>query len=312
MSFLNIKDRNLRDKMIEDYLALKKRIKERNIKERMGDLAYRDELEETFKPLVDSNERFTQDIINELKPLSDELADIKKNILTVEDPSTRPKIGSKRKLVSSNGPLTDGFLHKYMNSKVDKVFGIRYENDNFMIGDKIVQFQGDNIVIDGEVYIGTPGLWSLITDKEPNHFNADHYEQYKELLHETQVLYRNFDSASSYPRANKSRKWKKILAPIWDDFQRDGIVTSDDDDRYMTSIENNGDGLKMYLQRDGRCFNIHHKGNGIQFTPRPHLTGTQGRDGIFVRAGSSLYDGEGLLLGPKSPFRNIPILNLLL
>ena len=312
MSFLNIKDRNLRDKMIEDYLAVKKRLKERNMNERMDDLAYRDELEDTFKPIVDSNERFTQEIINELKPLSNELVDIKKNIHSAEALSSRPKIGSKRKLVSSNGPLTDVFLHKYMNGNVDKMFGIRYENDNFMMGDKVVQFQGDNIIIDGEVYLGTPGLWSLITDKDSKQFNPDDYERYKELLYETQVLYRNFDSASSYPRANKSRKWKKILAPIWDDFQRDGIITSDDDDKYMTSIENDGDGLKMYLQRDGHCFNIHHKGNGIHFTLRPHLTGTQGRDGLFVRVGSSLYDGEGLLLGPKSPFRNIPILNLLL
>ena len=51
MSFLNIKDRNLRDKMIEDYLAVKKRLKERNMNERMDDLAYRDELEDTFKPV---------------------------------------------------------------------------------------------------------------------------------------------------------------------------------------------------------------------------------------------------------------------
>ena len=82
MSFLNIKDRNLRDKMIEDYLAVKKRLKERNMNERMDDLAYRDGLEDTFKPIVDSNERFTQEIINELKPLSDELVDIRKNILS--------------------------------------------------------------------------------------------------------------------------------------------------------------------------------------------------------------------------------------
>ena len=47
-------------------------------------------------------------------------------------------------------------------------------------------------------------------------------------------------------------------------------------------------------------------------TPRPQLSGTRGQDGLFVRAGSNLYDGEGLLLGSKSPFRNIPVLGWLL
>ena len=37
MSFLNIKDPDKRDAMIEDYLALKKRFEERNMEER-GDL----------------------------------------------------------------------------------------------------------------------------------------------------------------------------------------------------------------------------------------------------------------------------------
>ena len=36
-----------------------------------------------------------------------------------------------------------------------------------MIGDKLIDIVGNDIVIDHEVYIGTPGLWSLITEKYP-------------------------------------------------------------------------------------------------------------------------------------------------
>ena len=35
-------------------------------------------------------------------------------------------------------------------------------------------------------------------------------------------------------------------------------------------------------------------------------------DGLFVKQGSQIYDGRGLLLGKNSPFKNIPILGLLL
>ena len=35
-------------------------------------------------------------------------------------------------------------------------------------------------------------------------------------------------------------------------------------------------------------------------------------DGLFLKHGSNIYDGRGLLLGKNSPFKNIPILGLLL
>ena len=31
-------------------------------------------------------------------------------------------------------------------------------------------------------------------------------------------------------------------------------------------------------------------------------------DGLYIRVGSRVYDGKGLLLGSQSPFQNIPIL----
>ena len=313
-SFLDIKDHDVRDKTIEDYLAVKKRIRQRNLSERAADLDRFDELHDTFRPVVESNERMTRDIINELTPISQGLRENAAAAAAVAP--SRPKIGSKRRLVqTSYGPRTDAFIRNYINGEpdVDKMFGIRHENDNFMIGDQVVQFQGDDIVVDGEVYTGTPGLWALIVDKNPKLYDQNDYERYKELLHESHVLYRNFDPDSHYPRANRSKKWRKILSPIWDEFQRDGIAPdSDDDDEYHTS--NEGDGLKMYLQQDGHCFNVRRMGTGIHFSPRPMLAGIlHGSNGFFVRAGSSLYDGEGLLQdNTESPFRKIPILNWLL
>ena len=87
-----------------------------------------------------------------------------------------------------------------------------------MIGDKLIDIIGDNIIIDDEVYIGTPGLWSLITDKTSKECDDNDYNRYKELLHETNALYQHYDPRSNYPRANKSRKWNVILRPIWDEF----------------------------------------------------------------------------------------------
>ena len=35
-------------------------------------------------------------------------------------------------------------------------------------------------------------------------------------------------------------------------------------------------------------------------------------DGLYLKKEGKIYDGKGLLLGPNSPFKNIPILGMLL
>ena len=83
-----------------------------------------------------------------------------------------------------------------------------------MIGNKIIKIQGDNIFIGNEVCVGTLGMWTLITENNPMEYDEEDYERYKELLYETNALHRDHDPRSSYPRANRSKKWTKILRPI--------------------------------------------------------------------------------------------------
>ena len=193
MSFLNIKDPEERDAVIVDYLALKKRLKERNMEEGGYLMDRRRDLEETFEPIMAGNENMAQDIIKDLAHINEELAEI-----------SRPKIGSKRRLVGATdyGPLAEAFTRIYTDDTVDKTFGICVKNGKFMIGNKISKIQGDNIVIGNEVYVRTPGLWTLITEKNPKEYDEEVYERYKELIYETKGLYREYDRRSSYPRSS--------------------------------------------------------------------------------------------------------------
>ena len=63
MSFLNIKDLEDRDAVFEDYLAPKKRLKERNLGERGYLMDRQKDLGETFEPVVMSNQKITKAII---------------------------------------------------------------------------------------------------------------------------------------------------------------------------------------------------------------------------------------------------------
>ena len=133
------------------------------------------------------------------------------------------------------------------------------------------------------------------------------------MLHETSALHQDYDRFDRYPRASKSKKWKNILGPIWNEFQMTGIVSDDEgEEGYETPPTEEGHGIKMYLQKKGHCYALNKTTDGgIKFVPRPKLTGVRG-DGLYLRRGSGIYHGEGLILGDKSPFRNIPILGWIL
>ena len=71
-------------------------------------------------------------------------------------------------------------------------------------------------------------------------------------------------------------------------------------------------GNGLYLQKLGHCVKINPiRGNGLYLTPHKGISGVHG-DGLYLKRGSTIQDGSGLILGPNSPFKNIPILNLLL
>ena len=57
--------------MIEDYLALKKRIKELNMEERGDLMDCQRELEETFEPVLACNVAIARDIIKDLEPITE-------------------------------------------------------------------------------------------------------------------------------------------------------------------------------------------------------------------------------------------------
>ena len=68
----------------------------------------------------------------------------------------------------------------------------------------------------------------------------------------------------------------------------------------------------LYLHNLGHCVKIAPaRGNGLYLTPHKNLQGVH-VDGLYLKRGSSIYNGEGLLLGLNSPFKNTPILNLLM
>ena len=68
-------------------------------------------------------------------------------------------------------------------------------------------------------------------------------------------------------------------------------------------------GSGLYLKKGG-C--VETDGQGLYLKPCKGKGLQSYGDGLYLKRGGKLYDGKGLLLGPNSPFANIPILAAIL
>ena len=74
----------------------------------------------------------------------------------------------------------------------------------------------------------------------------------------------------------------------------------------MEKLMNRGKGL--YLQKNGHCSKVQTvNGGGLYLSPHPRI---HGGEGLFEADGNGV--GGGLLFGNNSPFKNVPLLNILL
>ena len=71
-------------------------------------------------------------------------------------------------------------------------------------------------------------------------------------------------------------------------------------------------GSGLYLKKGGLVSQVETDGHGLYLKPYKGKGLKSYGDGLYLKQGGKLYDGEGLLLGPNSPFANIPILGAIL
>ena len=71
-------------------------------------------------------------------------------------------------------------------------------------------------------------------------------------------------------------------------------------------------GSGPYLKKGGLVSQVETDGYGLYLKPYKGQRLQSYGDGFYLKQGGKLYDGKGLLLGPNSPFANIPILGAIL
>ena len=121
-----------------------------------------------------------------------------------------------------------------------------FKDGDFRIGDKKVDIKGDDIKIEDKEYPGTPGLWELIMNENPQNFTEEDYLNYGRILKQTNTIYQKNNPNQNRAKSSGGNKWKNLIKPIWEDIKQQKKETDEeeeeeDDPQPSTS----GTGLKI-------------------------------------------------------------------
>ena len=210
MSFLKINDPLKRDAIVKEYLELKKKIRSNFLSERIGEQQLQTDLSKFYKPITETQKATTREITEGLKPIKEGIEKIPEAIQTIVE--EEEEYEEDRELVGDMA-----YYHLNIPNR-DEDFGISKKGKDHYIGKEHVVIKDNNIFLPkfGEKFIGTDGLWELLTSKNPQNFTDEDYDMYEDLMIMTDALHRDNDENNPHPKGNhKSYKWVNIIRPIW-------------------------------------------------------------------------------------------------
>ena len=225
MSFLKITDPRKRDEIVTEYLKTISNIQSNQLANRLGKDKAKAKYARRYKPITDVQEvqtNLSKNILTEIKKLPDVL-EWPREVYTpaIEGP------GVADTSMEKYGPIATKYTRKYTTKDADDVFGIHDDGEGLSIGDTRIHVNWDNIIVGEREYEGTPGLWELITMKKPYAYDDEDYDNYAEIMINTNALKRANDGESRTPKSNKGWKWNNLLKPIWakrGEYEGTGVV----------------------------------------------------------------------------------------
>ena len=247
MSFIKVTNPKKREALIKDCIETRKRIKDNFVAKKVGEIEYQRGLTKLFKPvtetqkatakeITEAQKTATEKITSELLPIKEGISDLSTTITQLPIPPIEmekeavtfpayPNANITEKELTNLGPIATQFLsYPFSNENIDVLFGLNNKNTEkkFKIGDKFVTFDGDDVIVEGNKYEGTPGFWSLIVSKNPgpDDYTVDDLENYKHLLIQTNAIYEGNNPTRNRAKGNfQGSKWKNIIKPIWEDIK---------------------------------------------------------------------------------------------
>ncbi len=225
MSFLNIKNPNERDAIVKEYLATVKRIQQKNLNEKAQDLVRTEDIERTLEPVVRTTKQSTDAITRELIPIKDEIKVLNERLENRENNRQKQRNDKKDDTaMDQKQDIVQAFYNQTAEDKLDKYFGIVMEDGRYKMGNKYVQVDGTDLIIDHKRYTGTKGFWRLIMVTRPEGYSHEDFVKYRDVIVRTNAMaYPNNVTTSS--RVTTTKKWRTIF-PKFDDLEEEEVSPS--------------------------------------------------------------------------------------
>ena len=208
--------------MYRSILNLKKKIRSNFLSERIGEQQLQTDLSKFYKPITETQKATAREITEGLKPIREGIEKLPEAIQPLgkakeEEEDEEEEEEEKDKSV---GEIAMSYL-KIPEHKRDTTFGIYKRNGDHYIGNTHVIIKDDDIIIKetGERFVGTHGLWKLITTKNLSldkiEWDKEDEKDYVRLLEKTYVLHRGNNPNNPHAKSSGGRKWNNILTFIW-------------------------------------------------------------------------------------------------
>ena len=235
MSFLKISDPVKRDLILKEYLELKKNIRDNLFSERTGEQQLQTHLSKFYRPITETQKATAREITEGLKPIREGMENLPQAITFPPMHSLGEESGESTP--ENLGETVYDYLHEIPPNLRDTTFGIRKEKGLYYICNKQVTISDNNIMVDDEKFVGTPGIWELLMSKNPNdnYYTYKDYDNYKKLMIKTNALHQNYDPNNPHPRSSKRQKWE-LLGNIWakrEKYEGKGVVVNPSDPKAL-------------------------------------------------------------------------------
>ena len=162
------------------------------------------ELTKFYRPITKSQKATAREITEGLRPIREGIENLPQAMQPIGEASGEAP--EEEEEDESIGPVERHFLNK---PDTDKIFGVRKIGKHHYIGNKhVIITEEDDIIIDGNRFFGSAGLWGLITSKEPDKelidYTKEDMENYIKILIKTNALHRGNNLKNPYPKSSKS------------------------------------------------------------------------------------------------------------
>lgn len=170
----------------------------------------------TYKTTSESTSDLTEDDEMQYEEESVHTGDETKQTMS-EDSPTNLSILSRD--IPEQGPLTRKYILKMLHSggKASRyhVYGARLEQDGLHIGDARLEIDNaDNIIINGQSFKGTRGLFELIFKSTPEKYTKGDLNKFKNICTLTSTHRKSYSKNAPIHR-NKSTKYKDVISKMF-------------------------------------------------------------------------------------------------